>query len=211
MMLAVIVFICGAAVMVLEIVGSRILAPYLGSSIIVWSSLIGIVLGSLSLGSWWGGKLADRNPSYRALAFIIFLAAVFTAAIAFSKASTLDTLQHYAGSIHLASSLATLILFAPPSVLLGMVPPYAVRLKIRDLQEAGRTVGGLYAISSVGSIFGTFLTGFVLIASFGSTNILFILALVLALTSLLASWRDRLMKIAGNGPVDRVLGRCTRL
>jgi spermidine synthase len=196
-MLEVIVFICGAVVMILEMVGSRILAPYLGSSIIVWSSLIGIILGSLSFGYWWGGRLADRNPTYRALAFIIFIAAVFTATISFSKTSTLDYLQHYAGSIHLASSLATLILFAPPSILLGMVSPYAVRLKIRDLQEAGRTVGKLYAISSVGSIFGTFLAGFVLIAYFGSTNILFILALVLAVTSLLASLKDRLLKLAG--------------
>ena len=196
-MLEIIVFICGAVVMILEMVGSRILAPYLGSSIVVWSSLIGIILGSLSLGYWWGGKLADRNPTYRALALIIFLAAIFTATIAFSKSATLDYLQHYAGSIHLASSLATLILFAPPSTLLGMVTPYAVRLKIRNLQEAGRTVGRLYAISSVGSIFGTFFAGFFLIAFWGSTNILFTLALVLAVTSLLASFGDRILKVTG--------------
>jgi spermidine synthase len=196
-MLEVIVFVCGAVVMILEMVGSRILAPYLGSSIIVWSSLIGVILGCLSLGYWWGGKMADRNPSYRALALIIFLAAIFTAGVAFSKASILDYLQHYAGSVHLSSTLATLILFAPPSTLLGMVSPYAVRLKIKDLQEAGRTVGSLYAISSVGSIFGTFLAGFVLIAFFGSTRILLILSLVLVATSLLASLRDRLLKIAG--------------
>ncbi len=197
MMLEIIVFICGAVVMILEMVGSRILAPYLGSSIVVWSSLIGIILGSLSLGYWWGGNLADRNPTYRALSLIIFLAATFTTTIAFSKAATLDYLQHYAGSIHLASSLATLILFAPPSTLLGMVTPYAVRLKIRNLQEAGRTVGGLYAISSIGSILGTFLAGFFLIAFLGTTNILFALALALVLTSLLASLRDRLLKGAG--------------
>jgi spermidine synthase len=196
-MLEAIVFICGAVVMILEMVGSRILAPYLGSSIIVWSSLIGIILGCLSLGYWWGGRLADRNPSYRALSLIIFLAALATAAIAFSKASILDYLQHYAGSIHLSATVAVLILFAPPSTLLGMVSPYAVRLKLRDLQDAGRTVGKLYAISSVGSIFGTFLAGFFLIAFFGSTRILFILALVLIATALLASLRDRLLKISG--------------
>lgn len=196
-MLEIIVFICGAVVMILEMVGSRILAPYLGSSIIVWSSLIGIILGCLSLGYWWGGRLADRNPSYRALSLIIFLAALSTAAIAITKAAILDYLQRYAGSIHLGATLATLMLFAPPSTLLGMVSPYAVRLKIKDLEEAGRTVGRLYAISSVGSIFGTFLAGFLLIAYFGSTRILFILAFVLVATSLLASLRDRLLKIAG--------------
>jgi spermidine synthase len=196
-MIEAIVFICGAVVMILEIVGSRILAPHLGSSIVVWSSLIGIILGCLSLGYWWGGKLADRNPTHRALSLIIFLAAIFTATIIFSKSFTLDTLQRYAGSIHLGSFLATIILFAPPSVLLGMVTPYAVRLKIRDLREAGRTVGNLYAISSMGSIFGTFLAGFVLIAFLGTTNILFILAIVLAMTSVMASIKEWLIKILG--------------
>jgi len=194
-MLEVIVFICGAVLMILEMVGSRILAPYLGSSIVVWSSLIGIILGCLSLGYWWGGRLADRNPTYRALSKIIFLAAIFTATINFSKSFTLDYLEHYAGSIHVGSTLATIILFAPPSTFLGMVSPYAVRLKIRDLQEAGRTVGILYAISSMGSIFGTFFAGFFLIAFFGTTNILFILAIVLVVTSLMASLKERLTKI----------------
>jgi spermidine synthase len=196
-MLEAIVFICGAVVMILELVGSRILAPYLGSSIIVWSSLIGIILGCLSLGYWWGGKLADRNQSYRTLSLIIFFAGVLTATIALSKAFTLDYLQRYAGSIHLSSTLATIILFAPPSILLGMVSPYTVRLKIKDLNEAGRTVGTMYAISSVGSIFGTFLGGFLLIAYLGTTKILFVLALVLVATSVMASLQDRLLKAAG--------------
>jgi spermidine synthase len=196
-MLEVIVFICGAVVMILEIAGSRLLAPHLGSSIVVWSSLIGVILGCLSLGYWWGGRLADRNPSYRALARIIFLAAISTAAITFSKSFTLDYLQRYSGSIHLGSTLATIVLFAPASTLLGMVTPYAVRLKIRDIQEAGRTVGMLYAISSMGSIFGTFLAGFFLIAFLGTTNILFILAIVLIITSLMASLKERLIKILG--------------
>jgi spermidine synthase len=196
-MLEIIVFVCGAVVMILEIAGSRILAPHLGSSVVVWSSLIGIILGCLSLGYWWGGKLADRNPTYRALALIIFLAALFTAAINFSKSFTLDTLQHYSGNLHLSSSLATFVLFAPPSTLLGMVTPYAVRLKIRHIHEAGRTVGVLYAISSMGSIFGTFLAGFFMIAFLGTTNILFLLAVVLAATSLMVSIRERLVKILG--------------
>jgi spermidine synthase len=196
-MLEVVVFLCGAVVMILELVGSRLLAPYLGSSIIVWSSLIGTILGCLSLGYWWGGRLADRNPSNRALSLIIFLAALATATIPLSKTLTLDTLQRYAESLHVGSTLATIILFAAPSILLGMVTPYAVRLKIKDLREAGRTVGGLYAISSIGSIVGTFLAGFFLIALLGSTNILLLLAGVLALASLATSLRDRTLKVAG--------------
>ena len=75
--LEIIVFVIGAVVMILELVGSRVLAPYLGTSIFVWTSLIGIILGSLSLGYWWGGKMADKNPNYRAFSLIILAAAIF--------------------------------------------------------------------------------------------------------------------------------------
>ena len=76
--LEIIVFICGAVVMILELVGSRVLAPYVGTSIIVWTSLIGIILGSLSLGYWWGGKIADKKPNYKTFSFIIFIPAHIT-------------------------------------------------------------------------------------------------------------------------------------
>lgn len=198
-MLEVTVFICGAVVMILELVGSRILAPYFGTSIVVWTGLIGVLVGALSLGYWWGGRLADRKASHRLLSTLILAASLSTAAVAASKSFILDYLRDYTGSLHLVSTGATLLLLAPPSVLLGMVSPFAVRLKLKDVQEAGRTVGLLYAISSVGSIFGTFLAGFFLIAFFGSTEILFMLALVLAATSLLVSLSNRLAKTAAIG------------
>ncbi|MBP1727566.1 MAG: Spermine synthase, partial [Deltaproteobacteria bacterium] len=140
-----IVFICGAVVMILEMVGSRILAPYLGTSIVVWASLIGVILGCLSLGYWWGGRIADRRPDYRILSRIILVSGFFVAAVAFSKSFILGALEEYGSSIHLAATAATLLLFAPPSVLLGMVSPYAVRLKLSDVKNSGRTVGRLYA------------------------------------------------------------------
>lgn len=195
-MLELIVFVCGAVVMVLEMTGSRILAPFLGTSIVVWTSLIGVILGSLSAGYWWGGRLADRNPSHRTLAGIILVAGFCIAGIALSKSFVLDFVQYRAGSVHLAAVLGTVVLFAPSSVLLGMVSPYAVRLKMRALEESGRTVGNLYAISTVGSIVGTFLAGFFLIGFFGSTNIIIILSVVLAITSLLAYAGDRMVKIS---------------
>lgn len=196
-MLEVIVFICGAVVMILEMVGSRILAPYLGTSIVVWTSLIGIILGCLSLGYWWGGKIADVKPSYRALSLIIFLSGIFIALIALTKSFILSFLQQSMSNVHMGSTFATLLLFAPPSTLLGMVSPYAVRLKVKDLKTSGSTVGRLYAISTVGSIFGTFLAGFFLIAFFGSTNILIILAIVLTAASLAAALQDVRAKAAG--------------
>lgn len=198
-MLEVVVFICGAVVMILEMVGSRVLAPYLGTSIVVWTSLIGIILGCLSAGYWLGGRLADIKPSYRVLSFIILLAAVFVGFIAISKSFLLSFLQGHAWNVHVGSSIATLVLFAPPSILLGMISPYAVRLKISNLQQSGSTVGNLYAISTMGSIFGTFFAGFFLIAFFGSTNILLIMSIVLALTSLLAYAGDSRAKLIGLG------------
>ena len=184
-MLEIAVFLCGAVVMVIELTGSRVLAPYLGTSLVVWTSLIGIILASLSIGYWWGGRLADRRPEARLLGRIIFLSAFATAFMVLIKTSVLGFLQAQGGGLHTAAMSATLLLFAPPSILIGMVSPFAVRLKLEDTRTSGRTAGKLYAISTIGSISGTFLAGFVLIPGLGSTNILLLMAAVLALASLL--------------------------
>ncbi|MBM4146500.1 MAG: spermidine synthase [Nitrospira sp.] len=189
-MLEIIVFICGAVVMILELVGSRVLAPYVGTSIIVWTSLIGIILGSLSLGYWWGGRIADNKQDYRIFSMIIFISAISVGMITLLKSFVLDFLQNNISDIHINAIIATLVLFALPSVLLGMITPYAVRLKINDLQSSGKTVGSLYAISTIGSIAGTFLAGFFLIAYFGSSNILLVLSIILVFTSLLAYFKN---------------------
>ncbi len=195
-MLETAVFLCGAVIMIIELTGSRILAPYLGTSLVVWTSLIGIILASLSLGYWWGGRLADRRPEARLLGRIILMAALATAAIAATKSFVLAILQSQDAGLHASAVWATLLLFAPPSVLLGMVAPFAVRLKLADTRSGGRTAGNLYAVSTIGSIVGTFLAGFVLIAWLGSTNILLLMAAVLALASLLTSRTDMGLKAA---------------
>lgn len=197
--LEVVVFVCGAVVMILELVGSRVLAPYLGTSIIVWTSLIGIILGSLSLGYWWGGRFADRNPSSKKLAALIAIAAFFIIFIALYKTPILVYFEYQVKNLYAGAVLATVCLFAVPSVLLGMVSPYAVRLKMQDVARSGTTVGNLYAISTVGSIMGTFLAGFLLIALIGSTNILFLLAITLILASFLLFFRKdyRLLVLGG--------------
>src|SRR3989338_6298177 len=197
-LLEVVVFICGAVVMILELVGSSIVDPYLGTSIIVWTSLIGVILGSLSLGYWWGGRLADKNPSSKKLAAYIFIAALFIIFIAFYKTPILVYLEYNIQSLYVGAGLVTIVLFTVPSVLLGMVLPYAVRLKMQDVAHSGATVGNLYAISTVGSIVGTFLAGFILIALIGSTNILFLLSITLIIASFLLYVRKdyRLLALA---------------
>jgi len=188
--LEIIVFICGAAVMILELVGSRIMAPYLGTSIVVWTSLIGIILGFLSLGYFFGGKFADQNPTYKMFSFIIFNSAIFVGLIVFIESIVLNFIQQSIIDIYLGTIIATLALFALPSALLGMVSPYAVRLKMKAVETSGKTVGNLYAISTIGSIVGTFAAGFLLIPFFGSTKIIFFLSIGLILTSILAYARS---------------------
>ncbi len=195
-MLEWIVFLCGAAVMVLEMVGARIVAPYFGSSIVVWTALIGTILASLSLGYWWGGRIADRNPSLTTLGRIILFSGLCTGLVAVAKSMILDFWGLDSTPIYVAATVINLVLFAPASILLGMISPYAVRLKIVAVDQAGSTAGRLYALSTMGSIVGTFFAGFFLIAVMGSTGILILVSVGLILLSLCASLADRNRKIA---------------
>jgi len=181
--LEIIVFIAGTVVMILELIGSRILAPYLGNSIFVWASLIGIILGALSLGYYLGGHFSAKNPQLKSLAFIIFLAGLSILLITLIKDLILFNAMSW--GVKSGSVMATLILFALPSVLLGMASPYALRLKIEKIENSGGVAGNLYALSTIGSIAGTFLAGFYLIPAFGSTQILFGLSFTLMITALL--------------------------
>lgn len=178
-------FSCGTCVMVLEMSGSRVVAPYMGTSLIVWTSLIGIIMASLSLGYWLGGVVSDKRPYPKLLARIIGLAALSTTVMALAANPLLDMLARNISNVYVSSVIASLCLFAVPSVLLGMVSPFIVRLAIHNLGSAGTTVGSFSAISSAGSIVGTFLGGFVLISFFASSTILFLTAFILALTATL--------------------------
>ena len=195
-MLELIVFVCGAAVMVLEMVGARIVAPYFGSSIVVWTALIGTVLASLSLGYWWGGRIADRNPSLVTLGRIVLFSGLCIGLVAVAKSMILDFWGLETTPIYVAATAANLVLFAPASILLGMISPYAVRLKMVAVDRAGSTAGRLYALSTLGSIVGTFLAGFFLIAVMGSTSILILLSAMLIVLSLGASPAERNTKLA---------------
>lgn len=181
----VVAFVSGAVVMVLELTGSRILAPYVGSSIFIWSSLIGIVLASLSLGYYFGGKLADKNSSLNTLAAITFWSGVAIGLTAICETQLLLFLSQRINDIRAIALISSLVLFGPASLALGMLVPYLVKLKLRSLKKTGETAGRLYALSTAGSIFGTFLAGFYLISVMGSRNILFFLSGTMFLLSLL--------------------------
>jgi len=179
-----IVFICGAVIMIFELAGSRVLGPFFGTSIFVWTSLIGIIMGSLSIGYWLGGKISDKKPSLLILSWIIVVSAIFILFTSLGQFFVLRTLPEYIQDFRLRSVIASIILFSVPSILLGMVTPYVVKLKIKKISTSGTTVGNLYAISTIGSIAGTFFAGFYLIPEFGNSNILFFISILLTLISL---------------------------
>ena len=195
-MFACIIFMSGIMVMVLEMVGARLMAPHVGTSIIVWTSLIGVVLAFLALGAWLGGRLADKKLSPRVLAAILAGAGLGVAWTALIHPLLGKTIMAATPNMYLGAVLGALIYFAPPALLFGMVPPYIVRLSLADLHSSGATVGRLYALSTAGSIVGTFLGGFVLISYFSSTNILFGTAAAAGLLSLLTSAKKNLPGIA---------------
>ncbi|MCL2768336.1 MAG: fused MFS/spermidine synthase, partial [Synergistaceae bacterium] len=182
-------FVCGAMVMVVEMAGSRLLAPWMGSSIIVWTSLIGIILAFLSAGYWLGGKLADLTPKTASLSKIILAASVSVAILGLSANPVLLFISGMTHNLYIGSIVATIILFSIPSVLLGMVSPMIVRIALLSNTNVGATVGRFSALSCIGSILGTFLGGFILISLFSTGTILMLTAATLAVTSALVGMR----------------------
>ena len=190
------IFISGIMVMVLEMVGARLMAPHVGTSIIVWTSLIGVVLAFLAFGAWLGGRLADKRLSPRMLASIVAGAGFGVGLIAFIHPVLGEGLMENSPNIYVGAVLGALLHFALPSLLFGMVPPYIVRLRLADLASSGATVGRLYALSTAGSIVGTFLGGFVLVSFFGSMEILLGTAAAAGLLSLIICSQKKLPAIS---------------
>lgn len=184
-LLNIVVFVSGAVLMGLEIVGSRVLAPYFGNSIFVWGSLISVVLAALSLGYYWGGWLSERNPSFGRLlvlllvpgALIFFLPYIYPAVNLWIAESDFG--------IRLNPLIASSVFFLLPGVFLGTLSPYAIRLAATKLSTVGSTAGTLYALSTCGSIFGTLFTAFYLIPAIGVANIIHSLGVTLVGLALL--------------------------
>jgi spermidine synthase len=187
--LGVLVFTAGAGTLATEIAASRLLAPYFGSSTIVWANIIGLILVYLSLGYWLGGKVADRRPEPRLLGWIVLVAALVIAVLPFIARPLLDlTVQGLdtlsAGAV-VGSFFAALLLFAVPVTLLGAVSPFAVRLALDDVAQAGAVAGRLYALSTLGSIVGTFVSALVTIPLIGTQRTMLGAAALLVLAAAL--------------------------
>jgi len=181
------VFGAGIGALATEITASRLLAPYFGSSTIVWANLIGIVLAALALGYWLGGRIADRRPRPSLLGSIVLAAAICVAAIPFVAEPflelTVEGLDEASAGAVIGSFVAVLLLCAPPVVLLGMVSPFAIRLAVSSIETAGAVAGRLYALSTAGSLLGTFLPALVLIPAIGTQRTFLVVAALIAVSS----------------------------
>ena len=183
--LGALVFTAGIGSMATEISASRLLAPYYGSSTVVWANVIGLVLASLSLGYALGGRLADRRPSRSLLGWLVVAAAILVAAVPFAARPLLDLtlsgLDEVSAGTAVGSFFAALALFAPPVILLGMVTPFAIRLAVDDVRTAGSAAGRIFALSTVGSLLGTFFPALVTIPLVGTQRTLLGAAAIIAL------------------------------
>lgn len=183
-MIRLIVFTCGALVMSFEILGSRVLAPNFGTSVFVWGSLISVFLAGLSSGYYLGGHFADKNPSTKKLGMIILVPAIMFITFRLYGAPISDWIFRLDLGIRFSPLLASMLLFFLPSVFLGAVSPYTAKLLICSLHTSGKTVGTLYALSTLGSIAGTLLTSFYLITIAGVKDLIMIQGLVLTALAL---------------------------
>jgi spermidine synthase len=195
-----VVFLSNACIMVLELVASRLIAPRLGVSLYTWTSVIGVILAGISIGNYLGGRLADRYASPFFLGVILALASLGSLSIlaltnALSNTGLSDNLPLLISVVVYIAAL-----FLLPSLILGCVSPIVVKLSLTDLQRTGTTVGKIYAWSSVGSIVGTFATGFWLIAWFGTRTVVLLVSGVLLLMAVwfltdIRRWRASAMAL----------------
>ncbi|MBE0477403.1 MAG: fused MFS/spermidine synthase [Coriobacteriia bacterium] len=198
------VFVSAGIGMVLELAGSRLMSPYFGSSLFVWTSLIGVILAFMSLGNYVGGRLADRWVDATMLSWVLGIAALGVALMSFSEDRLLPALVA-GGATRTMSVVAACLLFAVPSMLLGVVTPYSIRVRMHGVEHAGATVGSLYALATLGSIAGTFAAGFWLISVLGTHNIMLVCVVVLAGLAVVLmgrfDWRKALLLAAVLGMV----------
>ena len=190
--LEIIVFLSGAIGMGLELIAARVLSPYVGSSNVVWTSIIGIILVSMSLGYWLGGKKADKEASGNVLSRLLLGSALFTSIIPLLETIVVKEFAGIVSNLIVAAILCAIIVFSIPSFILAMISPFAVKMKSMQETEIGSLSGRISSLSTIGSITGTFLMGFVLIPNIVVTNINIGITILLVVMSILA--RDDINK-----------------
>lgn len=194
------VFLTGAAVMVIELLGTRLIAPFYGASLYVWTSVISVTLIALALGYFIGGHWADRARK-TGLALIIAVSGLLTLVIPWLTGPILLATDPL--GLRMGTFVSTLVLFSPSLVMLGMIGPFAVKLATSSLEGVGTSAGSIYAVSTVGSVIGTLFLGFYLFPQVGSREIFIGLGIALFVLALGVAYfeRKRLKLIVALPPV----------
>lgn len=185
----IIIFLVNAICMILELVASRVLSPYFGSSNLVWTAVIGIILLSSSIGNYYGGILADKKDMNEKVKKILLISCGFVLLIPLIQENVILMIISLTSNIKIGAIIATIFLFFIPSLFMGLLTPIILKLKLENIENAGKVSGRFYAIATIGGIFGTFLGGFLLVPNFGSVYILFMLAIVLAILMLFVDFK----------------------
>jgi spermidine synthase len=196
------VFVSGMSSLAVEFGASRLLAPYFGTSLYVWGVLIGLILIYLSAGYVIGGRLADRHPRDELLYQLTAWAGLWIGIIPLVSYPILLASQQGFKDVSVGlvagTLLAVVLLFAVPVILLGCVSPFAIRLLLKDVETGGNTAGRVYALSTAGSILGTFLPVFWFIPTYGTRPTLVGFGLALVVISVAGLWpRRRLFAVFG--------------
>lgn len=184
-------FISGFIIMSIELLGGRILAPYFGSSIYVWGSIITVFMLSLSIGYLIGGRLSVHSPSLTRYGSFYAAAAVLLIPLIGWANPMMEALFLRVEDPRYGSLLVSMLLFFLPTAVLGMIAPYSVRLLVADRERSGHVAGTLYFISTLGSALGTLATSFYLVLWFEVNQILVTMAVVLALAGALAMFAGK--------------------
>lgn len=192
------VFVSGFSVMAIELLGGRMLAPWFGSSIYVWGSIITVFMLALSLGYLGGGQWSLRSPSLRRLGALFLLAALTVLPVVSFSDPLMNWIFQRINDPRYGSLLAALCLFLLPTLVMGMISPYAVRLLVRSQHASGQVAGKLYFISTAGSALGTLLTSFYLVLYFDVNAIVGAISAALAAGGLAALLGQYLIKGGGS-------------
>ena len=189
-----IAFLTGASVLALEITGARLIAPAFGMSTYVWTAMIGVILGALSLGYWLGGKTADKDDPEKGIFYLLSGASILVVGISFVHEAFVDYIAEQNLDLRLSAILVALMLFSVPSLLIGMVTPHLAKIRITSLKTSGASVGKLEAAGAIGSIAGTFITGYILLGFVGSRDTILIIAILLQLTTFIINHKTRVVE-----------------
>jgi hypothetical protein len=178
-------FTSGFSIMCVELLAGRILAPFFGSSVHIWGSIITVFMLSLSIGYLLGGKLSTRSVSLTRYGMIFIVAGITLLPIVTSSQSLMEIIFLAIEDSRYGSLLASTVLFFIPTIILGMLSPYSVRLLVKDSNESGQVAGKLYFVSTLGSAIGTIVTSFYFVMWFDINTIVLSVSLILTLLGLI--------------------------